>query len=137
VAARNLLRALDLEPPSGLAIDPTIRAELREGRDLVEHWPENLPVFNVTPRREDPPRPSGKAFAARNPQHGPYNWLSWSSKKGAELLPNVSATELHELLDAVEAEVLASDSELSRFVPARAVSPWHRENGEWWPKRPT
>ena len=37
VAARNLIRALDLPPASGVAIDPTVRAELIEGRDLSEH----------------------------------------------------------------------------------------------------
>jgi len=37
VAARNLIHALELEPPSTVALDPTIRAELIEGRDLLEH----------------------------------------------------------------------------------------------------
>src|SRR4051794_39310195 len=50
IAARHLLQALDLEPRSGVAVDPTVRAELKEGRDLHEHWDENLPIFNVSPR---------------------------------------------------------------------------------------
>jgi hypothetical protein len=41
VAARNVFRALDLQPASHVAIDPTVRNELIEGRDLHEHWPEN------------------------------------------------------------------------------------------------
>src|SRR5829696_7954983 len=49
VAARNLLWALDLKPKSN-AITPTVRDELREARDLHEHWNENMPVFNVKPR---------------------------------------------------------------------------------------
>ena len=53
---------------------------------------------------------------------------------GAELLPNVAAPVVHELLDAVETEVLASDPELSRFVPHRAPSPWLYDDGQWWPK---
>jgi len=57
-----------------------------------------------------------------------------SSKTGARLLPNVSAPALHQLLDAAEAEVFSKDAALSRFVPPRAPSPWHHENGEWWPK---
>src|SRR5206468_12653296 len=71
VAARNLLRALELPPASGVSVDPTMRAELTEGRDLHEHWPENMPVFNVTPRVAQPQYRSGKDFAARNPAEGP------------------------------------------------------------------
>jgi hypothetical protein len=134
IAARNLCRALDLPPATSVAIDPTVRAELIEGRDLHEHWDENVPIFNVTPRPADPPRRSGKEFAARNPKTGPYWWLGFSHKSGAELLPNVSSLEVHELLDAVEAEVLRANPALSRFVPPRAPSPWLYHEGEWWPK---
>jgi hypothetical protein len=134
IAARNLFRALDLPPATNVSIDPVLRAEMIEGRDLHEHWIENLPVFNVKPRRVQPPRPSGKAFAARNPDRGPYWWLGWNSTKGAMILPNVSAPALHELLDAVEAEVLAESPTLGRFVPPRAPSPWLHVEGEWWPK---
>jgi hypothetical protein len=104
----------------------------------VEHWPDNLPVFNVHRRgkpRAEPPRPSGRSFAERNPRDPPYDWLRWSNTEGAELLPNVPARAVHELLDAVQAEVLASDPNLARFVPPRAQSPWLRDGGEWWPKR--
>jgi hypothetical protein len=90
-------------------------------------------VFNVSPRVEQPPRRSGRNFAERNPDRGPYWWLGWSNKTGAQLLPNVSAPALHQLLDEVEAEVLANDAELTRFVPPRAPSPWLQQDGEWWP----
>jgi hypothetical protein len=116
-----------------------MHAELREGRDLVEHWPDNMPVFNVHVHgkpRSRAPRPSGRSFAERNPRDTPYDG-GWSSKYGAELLPNVPAQALHELLDAVEAEVLASDPDLARFVPPRAPSPWaYDPEWGWWPKRP-
>ena len=134
IAARNLLRALDLPPATSVPVDPTLRAELTEGRDLHEHWVENLPVFNVTPRAAQPPRRSGKEFAARNPDRGPYWWLGWNNKAGAMLLPNVSAPALHGLLDDVEAEVLSKDAALSRFVPEPEPTPWLRRNDEWWPK---
>jgi hypothetical protein len=134
VAARNLIHALELEPVSTVPLDPTIRAELIEGRDLLEHWVDNLPVFNVSPPPKSPPRRSGRDFAARNPDRGPYWWLSWNSKQGAMLMPNVPAPAVHELLDAVEAEVLADDPSFASFVPPRAPSPWIRERGEWWPK---
>jgi len=99
-----------------------------------KRWDENAPVFNVRPRTAQPPRNSGKAFAARNPDRGPYWWLGWKNKAGAMLLPHVSAPELHYLLDDVEAEVLGKDAALNRFVPPRAPSPWLRHNEEWWPK---
>jgi hypothetical protein len=134
IAARHLLTALELAPPSNVPIDPTIRAELIEGRDLHEHWRENMEVFTTRPRAKEPARRSGKDFAARNPREGPYDWLAWSNKTGARLLPHVHAPGLHELLDAVEAEVLASDPTLSRFVPPREPSAWLYESGEWWPK---
>jgi hypothetical protein len=135
VAARNLMRALELEPAAQVSIDSTLRAELIEGRDLHEHWPENMPVFNVTPRVEEPSHRSGRNFAARNPDQGPYWWLSWSNRVGAQLLPNVSAPALHQVLDAVQAEVLADDPALDRFLPPRTPSPWSQQDGEWWPKR--
>src|SRR5215216_602583 len=68
VAARNLIQALELAPAASVSVDPTLRDELIEGRDLHEHWPDNMPVFNVTPRPAEPPYPSGKRFAARNPK---------------------------------------------------------------------
>ena len=134
VAARNLIHALGLEPVSTVPLDPTIRAELIGGRDLLEHWVENLPVFNVSPPPKSPPRRSGRDFAARNPDRGPYWWLGWNSRQGAMLMPNVPAPAVLELLDAVEAEVLADDPSFASFVPPRAPSPWIRERGGWWPK---
>jgi hypothetical protein len=134
IAARHLMRALELDPPTTVPVDPIVRDEVVEGRDLHEHWQENLPLFNITPRVAQPRYPSGQAFAVRNPERGPYWWLGWSAGTGALLLPHVSAPALHELLDAVEAEVLAIDAAFSRFVPPRAASPWIQHNGEWWPK---
>lgn len=133
VAARNLLRALDLGPTS-VSVDPTLRAELIDGRNLHEHWAENenMPVFSVKPRVAVPRR-SAESFDKRNPGRSPYWWLGWSNKTGAQLLPHVSAPALHELLDDVEAEVLAKDAALSRYVPPRAPSPWLHQDGEWWP----
>jgi hypothetical protein len=135
ISARHLVEALQLPPPSVIAIDETMRAEIIEGRDLLEHWRENLPIFNVRPRREEPRYRSGREFANRHPDRGPYNWLGWSGREGAVLMPNVPAPALHDLVDAVESEVVASDPELQRFVPARAPSPWIRdEAGLWWPR---
>jgi hypothetical protein len=133
IAARHVLTALELEPPSVVALDPTVRAELIEGRDLHEHWRDNMEVFSTRPRTMRPNYRSGKDFAARNPNDAPYWWLGWDNS-GAKLLPNVPARAVHELLDAVEAEVLASDPKLSAYVPPRAPSLWVYDNGVWWPK---
>jgi hypothetical protein len=139
VAAWHLIDAVDLAPTRTIPIDPTLRAELIEGRHLHEHWRENLPVFSNTPRVEEPRHRSGKDFAARNPERGrdPYRWLRWSSKTGPMLLPHVPASGVHEFVDAVEAEVLAQDDELKHFLPLRAPSPWLVEDGEWWPTSAT
>jgi hypothetical protein len=133
VAAGNLIDALELPPPMRIPIDPTLRAELIDGRNLHEHWREHLPVFNVSPRPEEPTL-SGKSFAVRNPETNPFWWLRWNPKAGARLMPQASAPQLHELLDAIEAEVLGEDAALREYVPPRAPSPWLYENGEWWPK---
>jgi hypothetical protein len=136
VAAAHLMQALTLSPASSVPIDETLRDELKQGRDLHEHWVDNMPVFNVSPPPSDPPRKSGKAFAERNPDAGnfPYWWLGWTPTAGALLQPNVSAPALHQLLDAVEEEVLADAPDLSPFVPPRAPSPWAQHEGQWWPK---
>ena len=93
-----------------------------------------MPIFNVRPRVEQPRHRSGQSFAERNPERGPYWWLGWRSDTGAWLLPHVTAAAVHELLDAVEAEVLTHDDSLSRFVTPRAQSPWVYDRGVWWPK---
>jgi hypothetical protein len=133
IAARNLIRALDLAA-TGLTVEATMRAELIEGRDLHEHWDANLPVFSTTPRVTQPTHRSGKNFAARNPNRGPYWWLGWRNKSGAMLLPHVSAPALRHLLDGVEAYVLARDPLLGAFLSEPLPSPWITSNGEWWPK---
>jgi hypothetical protein len=133
VAAGNLLQALDLPPKTTVSIDRTIAEGLKEGRDLHKHWPENMPVFNGTPRPRQPGYPSGKRFAARNLRAGPYS-PGFTGKAGALLMPHVPALALHEILDAVEAEVLASDESLARFVQSRAPSPWVKDEYGWWPK---
>ncbi|MDX6516442.1 MAG: hypothetical protein QOH73_2108 [Gaiellaceae bacterium] len=133
IAARHLMRALELKPVAAVAVDPTMRAELIEGRDLHEHWVDNLPVFNVTPRPAQPPRRSGRDFAARNPDHSPYWWLGWSGAGGAMLLPNVPAPALRRLLDDIEAEVLTADPSFATFVPPLIPSRWFEEDGHWWP----
>jgi hypothetical protein len=137
IAARNLIGALDLlDPP--LAVDQVMGKEIIEMRDLNEHWKDNAPVFNVRPRPRQPARPSGRAFAARNPDRGPYYWLAWDSQIGPKLTPNVPAAAVHELLDRVEAKVLNDYPGLAEFIPPPSPSPWidHPERHSWEPRPP-
>jgi hypothetical protein len=135
IAARNLIRALDLlDPP--LTIDQVLRQEITEVRDLNEHWNENMPVFNVRPRPREPNRPSGKAFAARDPAHGPYYWFAWDGQVGPKLTPNVPAAAVHELLDRVYARALNEYPDLAEFIPPASPTPWveHPEHNGWEPR---
>ncbi len=135
IAARNLIGALDLlDPP--LTVDQVLRDEIIEARDLNEHWKENMPVFNVRPRRRQPPRPTGRSFAARNPVAGPYFWFTWDSNVGPKLTPSVPAAAIHDLLDRVQARVLNDYPDLAKFIPPSSPSPWidHPERNGWWPR---
>ena len=135
IAARNLLRALDLlDPP--LTVDQLLRAEITETRDLNEHWTENMPVFNVRPRSNKPPRKTGQAFAARNPVRGPYYWLAWDSGVGPKLTPNVPAATVHDLLNRVQARVISDYPDLAQYIPPPSPSPWisQPERDRWWPR---
>lgn len=123
VAARNLLRALDLNG-SPLAADSDVGDEVEDLRNLVEHWDENMPVFNVRPREEEPPRRAGKRFTERHPNRSPYDFWSWKGRGGAMLSPTLSSLDLHGFLDQVEQAVLDQSPDMARFVPERQPSPW-------------
>ena len=131
VAAAHLLRALDMAGQP-ITVNATLAAEINEGRDLHEHWDENMPVFNLMPRTKAPSHKTGKSFAARNPRRGPYWWLGWDNTVGPKLLPNVPAAALYALLDDVESHVLHDDPDMARFILPRSESPWL--GADWWPR---
>ncbi len=133
IAARNLIHALELDPTDPIPVDPVLRAELIEGRDVHEHWVDNMPVFNRRPRAAEPPRRSGKDFAARNPDSSPYWWLGWTQSHGPHLLPNVPAHALRDLLDDVESRIVARRPDLRSYLPPRLPSAWQKYGDEWWP----
>jgi len=137
VACRNLLRALALADDP-VEVDPVVRTQVIAGRDLHEHWDENMPVFNVRPSGT-PPRKSGKDFAVSNPDRSPYDWLAWKSNAGPMLLPLVAASRVHALLDACETWATVQVPSLTRFALPRPASPWTSENpppDNWWPRPP-
>ena len=135
IAARNLIGSFDLlaNPP---VLDSTIRDEIIEVRGVNEHWKENMPVFNVKPPPGPPPHRTGKSFAARNPGRSPFGLaLNWNIKAGALVTPNVSASDLHGLIDRVQEPIVADHPELAEYVPARLPSPWLKDpRWGWFPR---
>jgi hypothetical protein len=137
VAAGQLLKGLGMldAPPK---IGEVVASELREARDLNEHWEDNMPVFNVGPARpKEPPRPSGKRFADRNPRHGPYCWWAWDGIRGPMVTPNVTATQVHELVELAITACNAERPGVPVVIPGAAPRPWYiptTDAAEWWPK---
>jgi hypothetical protein len=41
-----------LDPP--MPIDQSVRDGIVDLRDMLEHWPDNMPVFNQQPRTRQP-----------------------------------------------------------------------------------
>lgn len=137
-AAGHLLKALKMRQ-SQITIDPVVAAELKEGRDLHEHWDENVPIFNTTPRPSQPKFPSGKSYAARNPDESPYFWLRWDSEVGPKVMPHVPGAAVHDLVDRTLTAIVAKHPEMADKVLPRPESPWRDdpENVErWWPRSP-
>jgi hypothetical protein len=79
LAARNLVRAAEVAAES--LIETSFAETLKDVRDLLEHWDENMPIFNGN-SKEVPPRPSGKRFSTRNPTATPYWSSSGTRRKG-------------------------------------------------------
>lgn len=133
LSTRHVLRAVALlDPP--LLVDAELVEEIISGRDLLEHWDENQPIFNVTPRPKEPARRSGKGFAERNPGRSPYWGTGWSSKQGPLLLPRVPASAVHTLLDSALEQGLAEAPDLGPYVLERPPSAWLEQpeiNGYW------
>ena len=135
-ALRNLLIAIRLmdHPPK---VNRAVADEMIQTRDLNEHWDENMPVFAVTPRSRDPQWPSGKAFADRNRERSPYCWWAWDSQRGPLVSPNVSATQIHELVEATIVAAVAAEPQFAGIVADAAPRPWRtpvKEGDSWWPE---
>ena len=136
IAARNLFRALatiDL----GIQVDTELQKAVIQHRDLLEHWDENMPVFNVSPRQTTPPRRSGEEYASDNPDFSPYGQIRWNNSDGPMLGSRIPAAKLHSFLDVVQEEVQAQSPSLADYIPSRIPSPWLGEEAgsdRWFPK---
>lgn len=135
IAIGHLLQAIDLmdNPPR---VEPIVRSEVKEARDLNEHWVENMPVFMVTPRQRGPGYRSGKDFANRNPQAGPYNWWSWNGQDGPMVTPHVSEVQVRSLVDAALAATSGGPNDMTAYIveapPMRWIEPKSADDW-WWP----
>jgi len=137
VAAGNLIDALELPPPMRIPIEPDAprRADRRQEPARALAASTDCLSFNVSPRPGGATL-SGKSFAVRNPETNPFGVAAVGTPRRARgSCRKPRLPQLHELLDAIEAEVTRRGmSALREYVPPRAPSPWLYENGEWWPK---
>lgn len=136
VAAAHIRRAVGLPGWTG-DIDTKVLDVLGDLRNTLEHWDENLPVFSISPKQDDPPRPSGRRLAEGQPEGFPFSMFAWNGTEGPVLWPGLPASTVREVLDRLEAHVLSQAKDLRRFVPAREPSPWLGESAgadRWWPK---
>ena len=134
IAAAQLVSAMKFARFPIQAPEP-MATEITAGRDLVEHWQDNMPIFNVHPRTETPKHTSGREFAALNPSKGPYGFW-WNSTVGPMLLPNVPASDLRALIDRVKARVSADHPTMAEFFRDWAQSPWFGgddPSSRWFP----
>jgi hypothetical protein len=135
LAVGNLIRAIRLGTGDyGMTQDLSDR--LIEARDLWEHWDANMPVF--LGGEGEPPRPSGKRFAARHPGVSPYDPGSWHSSSGPQLARGVPASEVHAVLDSIERAICEAEPHAAELIPARGPSPWMDDAEEvahrWFPR---
>lgn len=142
IGACHVLRALDLRRPPIAQFKRSYRAEIEETRGVLEHWTENMPVFNVSPRPHDPPHSSARRLADRHPDRRPFGWMRWSSQAGPMLTISVPAEVVRKLLDTIERRVAAEVPELwAAFIAPRGPSPWLGEDARkreyrWEPRDP-
>lgn len=136
VAANNMLRALENADDRFTPVRTDLARDLRNQRDLHEHWDEQMPAF-YNAAQPGPLLRGGSKFAELYPGERPFASLAWNGTDGPVLGPGLVASELHEVLDQVQAEVLATAPSLARFVTAAEPSPWlGLEHGRdrWWPR---
>jgi hypothetical protein len=112
--------------------------EVRQTRDLLEHWDENMHVLNQHPRVGQPAEKSGEASAERYPDDSPYSWRRWSSTFGPMATVGVPGSALRAVAEGVENHVLRDRPELRPYLAVRAESPWVGDAGgtqsRWLPR---
>jgi hypothetical protein len=134
VAANNLVRAVANTRGRISAMPEDLATDIRNHRDLQEHWDEQWPAF-YNKANPGPLERSGKKFANRHPRGDPYWWLGWNSKSGPTLGPELGVEALYRELDQLQGEVLESNPDLEQYLAPIDETPWvSDEFGRWWPK---
>jgi hypothetical protein len=138
VAAGNMVQALSVLEPlldDPLTVDQQLTEDLKNARDLHEHWDHSYPILlgREQLRHSGGDHRAVRRFLTRNPGRRPYPSFDFNSRDGAVLLPTVTATAVHQLLDEVEAEVLGRFPEMAEYRRPRSESPWVLRNGGIWP----
>lgn len=139
VALNNVLRAIDNADGRYTSMDEEIARDIRNQRDLHEHWNEQMPAFYYVPSSPEVLHRGGVTFAQRHPGRRPFGGLSWNSRAGPELGPGILASAVHSYLDLVQSEVLRSAPSLEAYVQPPLPSPWLGEEyseDRWWPRDP-
>jgi hypothetical protein len=136
VAARNMVRALNLVAPD--LVDQHVKDTLRAVRNVLEHWDDYMPIFNVTPRASIPRKGfSAGTWFSEHHEGSPFSAWAWNSSTGPKLLQKFPASDLRAALDAVDRWVLEQDPVFAEYIPPVVPSPWFGPEAgrdQWWPK---
>jgi hypothetical protein len=134
VAANNVVRAVANSAGRIQPLPDDMATDIRNHRDLQEHWDEQWPAF-YDRRNPGPLKRSGKSFASRHPGGDPYWWLGWTSDGGPTLGPGLRVEALNKELDRLQVEVLQSNPDLEQYVAPIEDSPWASDHlSRWWPR---
>ncbi len=139
VSAHHLIDAT-AKARFGVQATGTVARDIPDARDLLEHWHDNMPVFNHHPQHTTPPRRSGQNFLANNPDGNPYDAWNWNNTVGPRLLPEVSGADLEQFVRRVERELIRADATWQRHLPPWSRSPWCLDGDvkqweRWFPNR--
>jgi hypothetical protein len=139
VAANNLVRAIDNADGRFSSFPDDLTTDIRNQRDIQEHWDEQWPAF-YSVDSPGPLRRGGVIFAQRHPDWSPFSFLGWSSD-GPLLGPGLALEAIEGHLSVLEAEVIATAPQLASFLTDPPPSPWLQAEARtpdyrWWPRQP-
>jgi hypothetical protein len=125
IATNNLLRAIEDARGRFKGFPPQLERDVRNLRDLQEHWDEQWPSF-YDPRNPERLHRGGAEFVGRHPGAGsPFNFLRLDGVAGPELGPGTArVADMFLELDRLQRDVLKLAPWMSQFVTPVDPSPW-------------